>query len=79
MSKLVPEQDELVIDVSEACYDEIRKKLVAAGTGGTIIERGHGVGGVIDLDGVVIRTGYAARHAQTQNLAPSTFKDEDGL
>lgn len=62
MSALVPEQDKQVIDVSEACYEEIRKKLVAAGTGGTIIERGHGAGRVIDMGEVVIRNGYAARH-----------------
>ncbi len=57
MSKIVPEQDKQVIDVSNACYDEIRQKLVAAGTGGTIIERGT-CGRVIDMGGVVIRNGY---------------------
>lgn len=66
MSKLVPEQDKVCIDVSSACYDEIRQKLVAAGTGGTIIERGHGVGKVIDMGVVVIRNGYVARHVESK-------------
>jgi hypothetical protein len=67
MSQLVPEQDKVTIDVSTACYDEIRRKLVAAGTGGTIVERGAGIGKVIDMGGVVIRTGYAARHATVED------------
>lgn len=58
MSNLVPEQDKVCIDVSDACYDEIRKLLVAAGTGGTIIERGGSIGKVIDLHDVLIRNGY---------------------
>jgi hypothetical protein len=66
MSALVPEQDKLVIDVSGECYDEIRSKLIALGTGGTIIERGGGVGKVIDMGEIVIRTRYAARHATTE-------------
>ena len=61
MSKLVPEQDKQVIDVSSECYNELRKKLIMAGTGGTIVERGS-CGRVIDMGEVVVRTGYAARH-----------------
>ncbi len=57
MSDRVPEQDKQVIDVSEACYVEIRTALVAAGTGGTIIERGS-LGKVIDMGEIVVRTGY---------------------
>lgn len=65
MSKLVPEQDKLVIDVSSECYEEVRSKLVALGTGGTIIERGT-CGRVIDMGEIVIRNGYAARRATTE-------------
>jgi hypothetical protein len=67
MSALVPEQDKLVIDVSGACYDEIRQKLVAAGTGGTIVERGGGIGRVIDMGEIVIRNGYVARHERSES------------
>jgi len=59
MSALVPEQEKRVIDVSDACYDEIRRLLIADGIGGTIIERGGGLGRVIDMGGVVVRNGYA--------------------
>lgn len=65
MSAIVPEQDKQVIDVSEACYDEIRRKLVEAGTGGTIVERGS-CGRVIDMGEVVIRNGYVARWQETK-------------
>ncbi len=67
MSTLVPEQDKQVIDVSAVCYDEIRRKLVEAGTGGTRIERGGGIGRVIDMGEVVIRTGYVARHQRSES------------
>ncbi len=63
MSDRVPEQDKQVIDVSEACYAEIRTALVAAGTGGTIIERGGGLGKVIDMGEIVVRTGYRTQTA----------------
>lgn len=43
-----------VIDVTEACYDEIRKKLVALGNGGRIIELSNTR--MIDMYNVTIRT-----------------------
>jgi hypothetical protein len=36
-----PMKKQYVIQVSSACYDEIRSKLVALGNGGTIEERHH--------------------------------------
>lgn len=57
MSTTVPEQDKRVIDVSNACYVEIRQKLIDDGVGGTIIERGS-LGRVIDMGNVVVRNGY---------------------
>ncbi len=66
MSNQVPEQDKQVIDVSDVCYDEIRAALVAAGTGGTIVERGS-LGRVIDMGEIVVRTGYVARHDYRHN------------
>lgn len=75
MSEVVREHDKAVIDVSDACYDEIRQKLVALGTGGTIIERGYGVGKIIDMGGVVVRTGYAARHDNKPSFGPGFYND----
>lgn len=45
---------EVDLDVSEQCYDEIRKKLVALGDGGVIMERGDRR--AINLTGVTIIT-----------------------
>jgi hypothetical protein len=55
-------QDKITIDVSDACYDEIKKKLVAAGTGGTMIERGGSTGRIIDMGEIVVRNRYTARN-----------------
>lgn len=45
---------EIDINVSEQCYDEIRKKLVSLGDGGVITERGDRRS--INLTGVTIVT-----------------------
>lgn len=61
MSQKFPEQEKPVIDVSEACYSEIRQKLIAQGSAGTIIER-PGLGRCVDCGEFVIRTGFVPRH-----------------
>lgn len=56
-------EGKFIIHVTEACYDEIRKKLVALGDGGTIVELSHSR--CIDMHDVIIETRGAQRAATT--------------
>jgi len=59
-----------IIDVTDACYDEIRKKLVALGNGGTIVELPNRR--LIDMHNVTIRAKGRQGSVATKNPISSS-------
>jgi hypothetical protein len=59
--------DKIFIDVSDECYGEIRKKLIAIGSGGTFIETASCR--MLVMGNVALRNGYKEEKNATAQIS----------